>query len=272
MDKRSPSQCFSQDIIPNFDETASDYAKYRQGFPEEFFHRLIEKNFCDYDARVLDLGCGTGTIARGMAQLGFETYALDPAEKLIEEAKHLDEMINVKAHYSVASAENTGHESDFFDLIIAGQCWHWFDHSKAINEVKRIGKHDARLVIAHFDWLPLNGSVAQATEKLIKQFNPDWCMDNGTGFYAEWAMQLAEAGLGNIETYSFTKKRYFTPESWRGRVRASAGVGGTLPAEQVEAFDQALEKMLSKDFPQEHLCINHRCFTLHADIHRPDSE
>ncbi|PIQ43411.1 MAG: hypothetical protein COV52_05040 [Gammaproteobacteria bacterium CG11_big_fil_rev_8_21_14_0_20_46_22] len=56
MDKRNPSQRFSQDIIPNFDE------------------------------------------------------------KLIEEAKHLDEMINVKAHYSVATAESTGHEDAFFDL------------------------------------------------------------------------------------------------------------------------------------------------------------
>jgi len=261
---------FSQDILPDFNLAASDYAKYRQGFPEEFFTRLMEKNVCDYDANVLDLGTGVGSIARGMAKLGYNTYAIDSAEKLLEEAKKLDKLINVNVHYSHAKAENTKLPDDFFDLVLAGQCWHWFDAEKAIEEIKRITQPNAKLVIAHFDWLPLNNSPAALSEKLIKTFNPDWCLHDNTGFYGQWAMQLAEAGMGNIESYTFTKKRYYSHEEWRGRIRASAGISATLPPEKVKAFDKEHEKLLAEKFPEEKLPIVHRCFTLLADIHHKD--
>lgn len=272
MEKYQVITPFSQDIIPNFNVMAADYVKYRQGFPEEFFHRLIDRNVCSYGAKVLDIGCGTGNIARGMSKLGFETHGVDIADKLIEEAQRLDQLIDTTVNYHVAPAEDTGLPDEYFDLVIAGQCWHWLNHKKTIAEAKRITNYNAKLVIAYFDWLPLLGSASLATERLIKNFNPHWNMENGTGFYAAWAMQLSEAGLGNIESYTFTKKRYYKHDDWCGRVRATAGIAGSLPPDEVDAFEKALKKMLKENFPEENLCVTHRCFTLMADLHKPDDE
>jgi hypothetical protein len=54
----------------------------------------------------------------------------------------------------------------------------------------------------------------------------------------------------------------YTHESWRGRIRASAGIAASLPADAVARFDVAHAHMLSERFPQEPLLTPHRVFAL----------
>lgn len=115
----------------DFGQTSQDYAKYRAGFPDAFFERLSAFGIGEPDQRVLDLGTGTGTLARGFARRGCEVTALDPATKLMEEAERLDYKAGVSVKYMVAEAEDTGLPDGAFDVVSAGQCWHWFDREKA---------------------------------------------------------------------------------------------------------------------------------------------
>ena len=50
----------------DFGETASDYARHRAGFPEEFFAAMLANGWAKPGERLLDLGAGTGTLARGL--------------------------------------------------------------------------------------------------------------------------------------------------------------------------------------------------------------
>ena len=52
----------------DFGKTAVDYGKHRAGFPSELFDRLAAMGIGRAGARTLDLGTGTGTIARSLAQ------------------------------------------------------------------------------------------------------------------------------------------------------------------------------------------------------------
>ena len=47
----------------DFGRTASDYARYRVGFPDSFFERLFDCKIVSPGDRVLDLGTGTETVA-----------------------------------------------------------------------------------------------------------------------------------------------------------------------------------------------------------------
>ena len=75
-------------------------------------------------------------------------------------------------------------------LSRAGTCWHWFERSRAAEEAKRVLRPNGVLVIAHFDWLPLPGSVVEAAEALILAHNPAWTMAGGCGIHWRWFADL----------------------------------------------------------------------------------
>ncbi len=119
----------------DFGKTAGDYAKYRAGFPEAFFERLATMDVIRAGMKALDLGTGTGTVARGMATRGLEVTGLDKSTALMEQAKLLDAEAGVAVRYVEGTAEATGFPGHTFDIVTAGQCWHWFKRAEAAKEV-----------------------------------------------------------------------------------------------------------------------------------------
>lgn len=246
----------------DFGKTADDYGTYRQGFPQRFFGELLRRDLLGADRRVLDLGTGTGTLARGAALAGSEVTALDIAPELINKAKVLDQQTGVNVSYHIAPAEQTGLDAATFDLVTAGQCWHWFDRPSATQEVKRLLVTGGVVVIAHLDWIPLPGNVVAATEQLILKHNPAWAMSGGTGLYPSWLTDLASAEFTGIETFSFDLDLTYSAEAWCGRIRASAGITASLSAEAVAAFDRELRDLLQSDYPDDPLTVHHRVWAV----------
>ncbi|BDU09830.1 hypothetical protein PRtIB026_A28960 [Pseudomonas sp. RtIB026] len=246
----------------DFGKTAFDYRKHRSGFPSEFFWSLNRCGVGLRGQRILDLGTGTGTLARGFALQGASVCAIDIALPLIEQAKHIDRENGVFIDYMQVPAEQLPYESGSFDVVTAGQCWHWFDRARAAAEAFRVLHEGGMLVISHFDWLPIKNTVVAETEKLILQYNPRWAMAGTTGMYPQWCEDLTLAGFEEIRTQSFDTKVEYTHERWRGRIRASAGVAASLPAEEVSDFDDALAKMLKMRFSEQPMQLLHRVWTL----------
>lgn len=252
----------------DFGKTAQDYGRHRAGFPDRFFTRLFEIGFISVGNRVLDLGTGTGTIARGLAKNGCNVTGLDPSTPLLDTARAIDRQQGAAIEYVNASAEETGLADQSFDVITAGQCWHWFDRARAAAEAKRLLKPGGRLVIAHFDWLPLPGNVVEATEQLIVLHNPNWRAAGGTGVHTRWFADLSVAGFLNIESFTFDLAVPYDHEAWLGRIRASAGVGASLKPDAIEAFNTAHAELLSSRFGENPLDIPHRVFVVAGQMNQ----
>lgn len=90
-------------------------------------------------------------------------------------------------------------------------------------------------------------------------------MAGGTGLYPAWLRDLGEANFINIHTYSFDVDVPYSPETWRGRIRASAGVGASLPPEQVNRFDAELKALLEAKYPSKIIQAPHRVFVVIAN-------
>lgn len=76
--------------------------------------------------------------------------------------------------------------------------------------------------------------------------------------YAKWPDDLAAAGLALSSRFTYAEPVWYTPEGWRGRIRASAGIGASLSPERLLAFDRELASLLAERFPGERLSIPHR--------------
>jgi SAM-dependent methyltransferase len=246
----------------DFGKTSRDYARHRAGFPEAFFDRLVPFGIGQKGQRLLDLGTGTGTVARGFARRGCVATGIDRSAALMEEARRFDAASGVSIRYVTGVAEDTGFPTAHFDVVTAGQCWHWFDRARAAKEARRVLKQGGALVIAHFDWLPIAGNVVDLTEKLIEAHNPNWKLGGTTGIHPEEVTDVALAGFGDIETFSFDVAVPYTHEGWRGRVRASAGVGASLPPDAVARFNAELAKVLADRYREDPIPVPHRVWAV----------
>jgi SAM-dependent methyltransferase len=246
----------------DFGRTARDYAMYRTAFPSALFTRLAAMGIGLASHRIVDLGTGTGALARGFAAEGCLVTGVDIAPELLEEARPQDAALGLEVTYRVASAEDTGLPAQAWDVVSAGQCWHWLDRERALAETRRLLVVGGALAICYRDYQVLPGNVCEASEDLVLTYHPDWPLAGGVDGHPEWAAELTAAGFEDVETFSFDMFAPFTHEAWRGRMRSSNGVGASLSSAEVAAFDADLARLLRERFPKEPLLVPHRIWAL----------
>ena len=115
-----------------FDGWAADYERYRPGYPPALFDLVADRFELPSDPRVVDLGAGTGKVARAAAARGWRATAVDPGEPMLAAAE------GVAVDVVVATAERTGLPDAAFDAALAGEAYHWFDAPSALGEMARI--------------------------------------------------------------------------------------------------------------------------------------
>ncbi len=228
--------------------TSADYVAHRPGPPARLYDLLTALGVGLPGQRLLDLGTGTGLVAREFARRGAHVSASDIAAGQIDAARIEAAREGLTIDFRVAPAESGPWSDGSFDLATASQCWMYFDVDRVLAELRRVLVPGGQLVTTHFSWLPQQDPVARGSEALVLQFNPAW---RGGG----WSGKLPSVpawttGRARVEAMLwFDVDVSFTRESWRGRLRACRGVGATLGVDEIEAFDAAHAAWLARTVP-----------------------
>ena len=242
---------------------AEDYGAYRQGFPPEFFHRLHAMRVGLAGQRLLDLGTGTGLLAREFARRGCLVTGVDFSARLLAVANRANAGEVVRPRYLRVRAEATKLPPASFDIAAAGTSWHLFNRTVAAREARRVLTPGGRLVIAHLDWHTAPGTVAAATLRLMERYGPG-ARAASTFVYPDWTQDLVTAGFSAWEVFGFTLPLHYTSAAWRGRVRASQRGAPAMSKLELDRFDSSLGRMLARQFPGPMLSVQHRVFALVA--------
>jgi SAM-dependent methyltransferase len=246
----------------DFGRSVADYVRHRPGFPDLFFDRARSYGVGVPGQRLVDLGTGTGTLARGFCLRGCRVVGLDASAAMLGGARVLDRKSGVAIPYLRAVAEATSLASGRFDAVTAGQCWHWFHRERAAAEARRLLRPGGLVVIAHMDYDPTAGELGGLTEELVLARNPGWPFAGEEGRYPQFARELAEAGFAEPEIFETDFDVSLTHEAWRGRMRACNGVF-TMAAADAAAFDAELAALLARSFPDP-VTVAHRIFAIIA--------
>lgn len=121
----------------SFGVDAERYDRARPSYPAEMVDELLASK----PARVLDVGCGTGKVARLFLSRGCEVLGVEPDARMASVAE------SHGVHLEVAHFETWDPARRTFDLVVSGQAWHWVDPSVGARKAAAVLGPRGRLAI-----------------------------------------------------------------------------------------------------------------------------
>lgn len=93
----------------------------RKEWAEVVFSRLSRIVKLSDNAKVLDVGAGTGEFLIACSQLGYECEGIEPSAKARNKAMALSEHMGIPIRVVYGAAESIPYETDKFDVVHASQ-------------------------------------------------------------------------------------------------------------------------------------------------------
>ena len=228
--------------------TSTDYARFRDIYPKEFYKKILDRKLCVDGQTILDIGTGTGVLPRNMYKYGAKWTGTDISENQIEQAKILSKGMDID--YYALSAENMVFSDHSFDVITACQCFWYFDHEKIMPKLFQMLKPNGHILVLYMAWLPYEDKIANASERLVLKYNPKWS-GAGETIHPIFIPECYNEKFELIYHEEYPLKVHFTAESWNGRMKACRGVGASLSEEEINMWEQEHLKLLSEIAPDE---------------------
>ena len=117
----------------HFSKVRHDYDAGRTGMPSHIIDAICKA--IPNGSNIIDLGTGTGILARQLAACGFLVTGIDSDEKMLEVArKHSYKNIT----YVQAPVSHMPFPDNGFNAAIASDAFHYFFDSQSITEIKRV--------------------------------------------------------------------------------------------------------------------------------------
>jgi ubiquinone/menaquinone biosynthesis C-methylase UbiE len=110
---------------------------------------FVEKCAGGKNLRILDAGCGIGTITNELARLNHVVYGVDPSAEMIEVAKKtLSEFAMAANNLRIGSVENLDFTDRSFDLCLCiGVLQYLQDDELALRELTRVTKPNGDVIL-----------------------------------------------------------------------------------------------------------------------------
>lgn len=234
---------------------STEYAKFRDIYPDSLYEKLAKMNLCVNNQRVLDIGTGTGVLPRNMYKYGAKFIGTDISDNQIKLAKELSKNSNMNIEYKVSSAENLSFKDNSFDIVTAFQCFFYFKPDIIMPLINKLLKPNGKLVILYMAWLPNDDIIAGKSEDLILRYNPLW---SGCGETKHPIIlpDITKDYFSIISSEVYDIGIPFTKESWTGRLNACRGIGASLSQDKINEWEKE-EINLSNEIAPENFNIKH---------------
>lgn len=100
------------------------------------------------------------------------------------------------------------------------------------------------------EWLPFEDKIADASEKLVLKYSPQW---SGADERMH-PIQIPECYTELFDVVfrdEYKLEVHFTRESWNGRMKTCRGIGASLSQEKIDEWEAEHMEMLSRLAPPE---------------------
>jgi SAM-dependent methyltransferase len=237
-----------------FAGTAWHYARYRPGYPREFFDDLVRQFHLDGTGRLFDLGCGTGQLTLPLAKHFAETVGMDPEPEMLAEAAGQARATNVtNVTWIQGSSTDLPGDLGRFRLVTMGRSFHWMDREQVLGVLDDFVDDDGGVVLANDSCLvrPIT-AWQQAIEEIQSHFLPsDFVMPepllgpiNSVVDYQAHEEILARSPFRRVHRKVYESTRPWTVEQVIGYLYSTSLPLRRLLGDRRTEFEQAITDAL----------------------------
>ena len=218
-------------VAESFGAEASRYDRARPSYPRSLVERITAAS---PGRRVLDVGCGTGIVARQFKAAGCAVLGVDPDPRMAGQARERG------LEVEVATFETWEPNGRAFDAVVAGQAWHWVDPVAGAAKAASALRPGGRFAVFWNVFEPPAG-LGKAFGDAYRRVLPD--VPSGLwdrpllGIYetmgAKAADGMRQAGaFGEPEQWRFGWERPYTRDEWLEQVPTFGGFSRIPPDQQ----------------------------------------
>jgi len=139
-------RCCDLDGVTRFADRAAIYARARPSYPPAAIEFLLARAPRP-NARIVDVGAGTGIATHLLAEANGRALGLDPGVEMLRAAAP-----GARVALAAGRAEHLPLRYRSVDLLTAFNAFHWFQPEAFFTEARRVLAPDGRLVLAWNDW------------------------------------------------------------------------------------------------------------------------
>jgi SAM-dependent methyltransferase len=219
------------------------YDRARPRYPDALVQRIIDAGS---GLDVLDVGCGTGIEARQLQAVGCTVLGVDADTRMAEFARRTGVEVEVARFESWDPGGRT------FDLVVAGQAWHWVDPAAGAAKAAQVLRPRGRLAL-FWHVFDAPAEVAGAFTEAYTRVAPDnpiigWPTSDGqqpntaVDLYVSILDQAAdgirETGqFGEPQQWRFDWQQTYTRDQWLDHLLTTSALTQLSADQLVEVLD-----------------------------------
>lgn len=197
----------------SFDRVAELYDAYRPGYPTELIESIIALTGIGADAKILEIGSGTGKATEPFAKRGFSILCLEPGKNLAAvAAEKFRQFPQVKFEH--ARFEEWEEHPEEFDLVMSAQAFHWVPKEIRYAKAARTLKVNGHLALFWNRYPNPQGTIFDELEHVYRERAPELVSEEPWSLEKQIDSTQAEiAASGCFEepklvTFSWSKRYY----------------------------------------------------------------
>lgn len=234
-----------------FNDIVEYYDAYRPGVPTEVVDYIVDRFALDGMSQVIDLGCGTGQLAKSLCKHVSKVICVDSDKEMISSAQKTIKSIkacNGKIKFICKKAEEFSMPMNSINLVAICRAFHWMDQDIVLRNYKSLLRPGGGFALLGDNSLWNGTEIWQKKAKeTIQHFLGDKRRAGDKHFSATtepYESMLKRHGYVEVEVKDFLITRYWNIDSILGYLYSTSFSSKKMFGDKLKKFEKMLSNAL----------------------------